>query len=133
MDSIEEINSPYENLLEMKVVERDEGFCRIGISHRKELTNPHGNFHGGAIASIIDTATVQGLRTIFPKGPYLTVDVNIRYKKPTYSPEIFAEARPRHLRGKFFISEIKVVDKENQLVAEAQVKSFLPGWEKGAK
>ncbi|KPK97506.1 MAG: hypothetical protein AMJ95_08540 [Omnitrophica WOR_2 bacterium SM23_72] len=131
MDSIEGINSPYENLLDMKVVARDEGFCKIGIAYRKELTNPHGNFHGGTIASIIDTATVQGLRTIFPKGPYLTVDVNIRYKKPTDSAEIFAEARPRHLRGKFFISEIKVVDKENQLVAEAQVKSFLPAWERG--
>ena len=131
MDSIEGINSPYENLLDMKVVARDEGFCKIGIAYRKELTNPHGNFHGGAIASIIDTATVQGLRTIFPKGPYLTVDVNIRYKKPTDSAEIFAEARPRHLKGKFFISEIRVVDKENQLVAEAQVKSFLPAWERG--
>lgn len=130
MNSMERINSPYENLLDMYIVDKSEGFCKIGISYRKELTNPHGNFHGGAISSIIDTATVQGLRTIFPKGPYLTVDVNIRYKKPTNSAEIFAEARPKHLKGKFFITEVKVIDKDNNLVAEAQVKSFLPAWEK---
>ena len=127
---MERINSPYEKLLDMYIVEKSEGFCKIGISYRKELTNPHGNFHGGAISSIIDTATVQGLRTIFPKGPYLTVDVNIRYKKPTNSAELFAEARPRQLKGKFFITEVKVMDKDNNLVAEAVVKSFLPAWEK---
>ena len=125
---MEHMNSPYENLLDMYIVEKRDGFCKIGISYRKELTNPHGNYHGGAIASIIDTAVVQGLRTIFPKGPYLTVDVNIRYKKPSKSRELFAEARPRHLRGKFFSTEIKVIDKEQNLVAEAQVKSFLPEW-----
>jgi len=130
MNSKERINSPYENLLDMYIVDKSEGFCKIGISYRKELTNPHGNFHGGAISSIIDTAAVQGLRTIFPKGPYLTADVNIRYKKPINSAEIFAEARPKQLKGKFFITEVKVIDKDNNLVAEAQVKSFLPAWEK---
>ena len=65
---METINSPYEQFLDMRIVEKREGFCKIGISYRKELTNPHGNYHGGTIASIVDTATVQGLRTIFPKG-----------------------------------------------------------------
>ena len=133
MNSMERINSPYENLLDMYIVDKSEGFCKIGISYRKELTNPHGNFHGGAISSIIDTAAVQGLRTIFPEGPYLTVDVNIRYKKPANSAEIFAEARPKHLKGKFFITEVKVIDKDNNLIAEAQVKSFLSAWGKSGR
>jgi uncharacterized protein (TIGR00369 family) len=125
---MEKINSPYESLLDMYVAEKREGFCRIGISYRKELTNPHGNFHGGVIASIIDTATVQGLRTIFPRGPYLTVSLEIRYKNPSNALEIFAEARPQHLRGKFFRSNVIVLDKEGRVIAESQVKSFLPTW-----
>ena len=125
---MERINSPYENLLDMYIAEKKEGFCKIGIAYRKELTNPHGNYHGGTIASIIDTAAVQGLRTIFAEGPYLTVDVNIRYKKASNSNELFAEARPQHLKGKFFKTEVKVLDKENKLIAEARVKSFLPQW-----
>ncbi len=123
---MEKIRSPYENLLQMYIKEKREGFCKIGLHYRKELTNPHANFHGGAILSIVDTATVQGLRTIFPQGPYLTVDLHIRFKAPSKSTEIFAEARPRHLRGKFFKSGIKILDKENKLIAEADVKSFLP-------
>lgn len=125
---MERMISPYENLLGMYIAEKRQGFCRIGMPYRKEITNPHGNIHGGAIASIIDTATVQGLRTIFSQGPYLTVDVSIRYKKPSSSLEIFAESRPRHLKGKFFVSDVRVIDKEGNILAEAQVKSFLPAW-----
>ena len=125
---MQKINSPYETLLDMYIVEKEQGYCKIGLSYRKELTNPHGNYHGGTIGSIIDTATVQGLRTIFPEGPYLTVDLRIRYKSPSNSPRIFAEARPRRLKGKFFVTDIAVLDKDNKLVAEAQAKSFLPRW-----
>lgn len=125
---MERINSPYENLLQMYIADKKEGFCKIGLLYKEELTNPHANFHGGALLSIVDTATVQGLRTIFPRGPYLTVDLRIRFKSPTRSAEIFAEARPKHLKGKFFKTDIKVLDKENKLIAEAEVKSFLPKW-----
>jgi uncharacterized protein (TIGR00369 family) len=125
---MEKMNSPYENLLEMYILEKREGFCRIGISYRKELTNPHGNFHGGVIASIVDTATVQGLRTIFPQGPYLTVDMNIRFRNSSNNSQILAEARPTHLRGKFFSTDVTVKDKDDKLIAEAKVKSFIPTW-----
>ena len=123
---MEKIKYPYENFLDMYIVEKKEGFCKIGLTYRKELTNPHGNFHGGVIASIIDTAAVQGLNTIFPKGSHLTVDLGIRYKNPSNAAEIFAEARPRHLKGKFFITDVRVLDRENKLIAWAKVKSFLP-------
>lgn len=126
---MQEINSPFEKLLKMHIMDRREGFCKIGITYRKDLTNPHGFFHGGAISSIIDTAAVQGLRTVFTQGPYFTVNLNIRYKNLTNSPEIFAEARPAHFKGKFFRTEVKVMDKENKLIAEAEVKSFLPKWD----
>jgi uncharacterized protein (TIGR00369 family) len=125
---MEKINSPYESLLDMYIVEKKEGFCKIGLSYRNELTNPHGNFHGGVIASVVNTATVQGLRTIFPQGPYLTVSLEIRYKDNSKASEIFAEARPTHLKGKFFKTDVKVLDTENKIIAEAQVKSFLPKW-----
>ena len=126
---MKKINSPYEDLLDLYICEKSEGFCKIGLTYRRELTNPHGNFHGGAIASIIDTAAVQGLRTIFPKGPYLTVSMEIRYKSPSNSPQIFAEARPEHLKGKFFKTSIRVLDKQGKVIAEAVAKSFLPKWE----
>ena len=129
---MEKINSPFENLLEMYIVEKREGFCKIGIRHRKDLTNPHGNFHGGLIASIIDTAAVQGLRTIYPQGPFLTVNLEIRYKNTSSDEEIFAESRPQYLKGKFFKSEVAVLNKAGNLIAQGYVKSFIPTYINGA-
>jgi uncharacterized protein (TIGR00369 family) len=125
---MEKIASPYENFLQMSIVEKREGFCKIKLCYRKELTNPHGNFHGGVIASIIDTATVQSLRTVMAQGPFLTVQLEIRYKSPSDSSELFAQAYPTHLKGKFFVTQVEVVDKDNHLIAEGKVKSFLPAW-----
>jgi uncharacterized domain 1 len=125
---MEKINSPYENFLGMQIVEKKPGFSRICLPYKKDLTNPYANFHGGAIAGIIDTAAVQSLRMIFPSGPYLTVSLEIRYKDSSNSSEIFAEARARHLRGKFFVIDVKVMDKESNIIAEGKVKSFLPDW-----
>jgi uncharacterized protein (TIGR00369 family) len=127
---MKKIDVPFEKLLKMYFVERKKGFCKIGMTYRKELTNPHGFYHGGAISSIVDTAAVQGIRTVFPNGPYYTVNMNIRYRNPSNSSEIFAEANSVHLKGKFFRTEVKVKDKENKLIAEAEVKSFLPNWDK---
>jgi uncharacterized protein (TIGR00369 family) len=125
---MEKIPSPFENFLGMYVVEEKEGACTIGLGFKKELTNFHGNFHGGVIASIIDTAAVQALRTLCAEGPFLTVGLEIRYKKPTMSSEIFAKAQAKQLRGKFFETEVSVIDKENNTVAQGQVKSLVPNY-----
>ena len=125
---MEIINSPYEKLLQMYIIERNEDTCKIGLRYRKDLTNPHGYFHGGVIAAIIDVAAVHALRTIFPQGPFFTVNLDVRYKQLAASGEIIAEARSRYLKGKFFETEVKVVNSQNELIAQARVKSFLPNY-----
>jgi acyl-CoA thioesterase len=126
---MERIPSPFENFLEMSLLEKGEGNCKIGLAYRKEVTNYHGVYHGGAIASLADTAAVQALRTI-QEGPYLTVKLAIQYKSPSQSPEIIAEAKTRQLKSKLFQSDIVVRDQEGKLIAEATVQSFLPSWQK---
>ncbi|MDD5005333.1 MAG: PaaI family thioesterase [Candidatus Omnitrophica bacterium] len=122
-------HSPFENFLKMYVAEKGKDFCKIGLSHRKDLTNPHGIFHGGVIASIADTAAVQSLHILYPTGgPYFTVSLSITYKNPTSAKEIFAEARSRHLRSKFFKTDVTITDSDNKLIAQAEVKSFLPNY-----
>ena len=56
---MEEIKSPFENFLKMYIIEKEAGFAKIGLKHRKEVCNPHDMFHGGAIASLADTAAVS--------------------------------------------------------------------------
>ena len=120
--------SPFEQFLKMYIVESGKDSCKIGLTHRKELTNPHGIFHGAVIASIADTAAVQALNNLFPVGPYYTVSLSVDYKNSSKAKEIFAQAKAKHLKAKFFKSDITITDSENKLIAQAQVKSFLPNW-----
>jgi acyl-coenzyme A thioesterase PaaI-like protein len=58
----------------------------------------------------------------------MTAEIKIRYKNPSKASEIFAAARTSHLQGKVFKSDVAITDSDNILVAEAEVKSFLPSW-----
>ena len=124
----EKIPSPFENFLGIYIIEKNEGTCRVGLDYKKEISNFHGDFHGGAIAALADTAAVQSLRALTLRGPYLTVNLDIRFKSPTKASTIIAEAKSSHLKGKVFRTDVRVMDTENKLIAAAVVKSFLPGW-----
>jgi acyl-CoA thioesterase len=124
---VEQIPSPFENFLGMRLVERGPGFSKISLAYRKEVSNFHGIFHGGAIASIADTGAVQALRTLHP-GPYLTAELNVKYKSASQAAEIFAEAKASHWKSKVFKTEIVIKDPAGKIVALATVKSFLPAW-----
>ena len=54
--------APFETLLGMKVIQIERGFCRIELPFRLELTQPAGIVHGGAIASLADTAVAVALK-----------------------------------------------------------------------
>jgi len=119
---------PFERLLQIYPVEKREGFSKIGLAYREELTNPHGHFHGGAIAAFVDMAVVQGLLTLPITGPFPTVELSVRFKHSSQSPEIFAEARPKQLKGKLFKTEVRIIDNRGKVIAEAEVKSFVLDW-----
>ena len=54
-------SSPYYRLLGMEVKEIKEGESRIGMPFKQGLTHPYGIVHGGAIASLADTAVAMAL------------------------------------------------------------------------
>ena len=124
----ETIPSSFEKFLGIYIIEKSEGACRVGLDYKKEVSNFHGDFHGGVIATLADTAAVQSLRTLTAYSPYLTVNLDIRFKKPTKAAQIVAEAKSSRVKGKFFRSEVRVTDSDDQLIAEVEVKSFLPKW-----
>ena len=54
--------SPFENLLGLQVEEANSERARVSLRHKTELTNFVGVVHGGALASLCDTAAVQALQ-----------------------------------------------------------------------
>ena len=131
--TVEKIPSPFENYLGIEIVEKQRGRCKVSLAYKKEVSNFHRDFHGGAIAALCDTAAVQSLRTLTPCHPYLTVNIDIRYKKPSQAPAILAEGEAAHVKGKLFRTHVRVMDPDGTLIAEAEIKSFLPRYKADPK
>ena len=65
-------------LLGAELLRIDPGFVEIGIDFRPELSQQHGFFHAGIVATIADTAGGFAGFTLFPPGAgVLTVEYKI--------------------------------------------------------
>ena len=112
--------SPYPMHLGIEIMERGEGFARLRLPYRKELTNPVGKLHGGAIASAADTAMAVAIGTIVKiPGGHSTVKLEIKYKAPVMDGAVIVEARVTRRKGKLFLAEAVITNGNGQIVATA--------------
>ncbi len=82
---------PYAQLLGIEVDEVDKGSATLGLNIRHELMQINGVVHGGAIASLIDTATAFAIIPFLePNERVTTVDLTISYLRPLTAGRITA-------------------------------------------
>lgn len=100
----------------------EPGRARMGVSVRKELLQLQGVMHGGAIASLIDTAVafaiVGGSQ---PGDRFTTVELKINYLLPIREGRVTAEARLIRDGRRIIVAECDVHDSTGQLAAKALV------------
>jgi len=85
---------PYAHLLGIELDDISEGVATLGLDVRKELKQNHGVVHGGAIASLIDTAMAFAIITLLaPREKVTTVDLTVSYLRPLTKGRITARAR----------------------------------------
>ena len=112
--------APYPLHLGIEIVDRGEGFARLRLPYRKELTNPVGKLHGGAIASVADTAMAVAIGSFVKiPGGHSTVKLEIKYKAPVTDGEVIAEGRVTRQKEKLFLAEALVTNGDGQVVATA--------------
>src|SRR5205823_14719222 len=74
---------PFARLLGIELENIASGTATLAVTVRKELTQNQGVVHGGAIASLIDTATALAIISLLPpKEKVTTVDLAISYLRP---------------------------------------------------
>ena len=92
----------------------------MAIQVRKELTQNHGVVHGGAIASLIDTATAFAIISLLaPKEKVTTVDLAISYLRPVTGGRLRAVATVVRAGRRLFVVSADVIDKQGKLTATA--------------
>lgn len=111
--------SPYYRLLGMEITEIREGESTIQMLFREELTHPYGIVHGGAIASLADSAVAMALiGLVEPKDRITTIEFKINFFVPISKGELMASAKIIHKGSKTAVGDVEVVNEEGKLVAK---------------
>ena len=66
--------------LGLRVEEVRRGYCRLRLPFKPDLLQAAGIMHGGAIATLLDSALVPAIgATLPPKSQYSTVDLHVQF------------------------------------------------------
>jgi acyl-CoA thioesterase len=111
---------PYARLLGIKLAKATLGEATLTLAIRPELSQNHGVVHGGAIASLIDTATAFAILTLLgPEERVTTVDLSISYLRPGFEGQLTATARVLRQGRRLLATSAEVTDNAGTLLATA--------------
>ncbi len=117
-EAIESI--PYAQLLGIEVVELASGFAKLSLVIKDELKRNYGIVHGGAIASLIDSATAFATLTLIEAGQRTTtIDLTVNFLRPLSSGRATAIAKVVRGGKRIVVVSAEVQDDAGKLVATA--------------
>lgn len=111
---------PFVQLIGMELVELEIGEAKIRLDMRDELRQPYGLLHGGATASLIDTATAFAiLGTLAEDEIASTVDLTIQYLRPHTEGSITCMAKVTRAGKRLLFVSAEVENDQGKLIATA--------------
>ena len=125
-------NAPYSNLLGLNYDDIRKDYACMRLPYKKDLEQPAGIIHGGAIASLIDTAVVGAIFSNVKEMPkqIVTVDMHIHYLAAAKKEHLIAHAAVRRRGRTMVYLEVDVVSEEtNKNIAHGEL-GFMMLYEK---
>ena len=113
-------NVPFARLLGFELVGLESKEATLKLQMRDELRQPYGVLHGGATASLIDTAMAFAVRTCVPEDVQTTtIDLTVHYLRPHSSGEVFCTAKVVRAGKRILTVSAEVYNEERKLIATA--------------
>ena len=111
---------PYAALLGIELEEVGIGHATLRLPFKKNLTQNHGVVHGGAVASLVDTAMAIAIIPLLqPRERVTTVDLTISYLRPVTSGVMSATAKVVRHGRRLIVVSADVVNSSQTLTATA--------------
>jgi uncharacterized protein (TIGR00369 family) len=111
---------PFARLLGMELVAAGQGTATLRLSITDDLRQIHGVMHGGATASLIDTATAFAIVPMMgPDEKFSTVDLMVNYLRPLKQGRATARARVLRFGKRLITVAADVLDDSGDLSATA--------------
>jgi uncharacterized protein (TIGR00369 family) len=114
--------TPFISLLGMTIERYEPDDVTMRLAFRPELTNDGAAYHGGVVASAIDTAGALAAWSNhdFDKGARAsTVSMTVQYIGGARSSDLVMHARARKRGRELIFTDIEVTDAAGKLVAQA--------------
>ena len=111
---------PYPSLLGFELVDLKFGEAILKLKMRDELRQPYGLLHGGATASLIDTAMAFACISCLAEGEQtVTIDLTVHYLRPHSEGEVFCAAKVVRDGKRIQTVSAEVVNEDGKLLATA--------------
>lgn len=111
---------PFAKFMGIELVELERGKAVLRLSARDDLRRNGGMLHGGATASLIDTAAAFVIMTLLsPEQTTTTIDLTIHYLRPVITGQANAHARIVRSGRRIIIAAVDVFDETETLLATA--------------
>ena len=109
-------NDAFSQWLGIDVLETREGFCRLKMVLREEMTNGFKIAHGGITYSLADSALAFASNG---RGDHaVSIETNIAHTRPVHiGDELFATATEKSHTRRFGIYDIEITNGRGELVA----------------
>jgi uncharacterized protein (TIGR00369 family) len=112
----------FTNLLGIEIDHVDKDGALLGVEVKKDLLNVQGVMHGGAIASLVDTAVAIAIAGASETDlKFTTVEMKINYLSPVSQGRVRASARLIRNGRRIIVAECDVLDWKEKLVAKGLV------------
>ncbi|HEX6184631.1 MAG TPA: PaaI family thioesterase [Pyrinomonadaceae bacterium] len=115
-------------LMNMRLVEVEEGRAVFAVEPDERHYNGIGIAHGGLAATLLDSALGCAINTAMPAGRvFTTLEMKINYVRPMRreTGEVRCEARVLHAGGRVATAEGRIVDTEGKLYAHGTATCML--------
>ena len=111
---------PYAQLLGINFEDATRGTATLSLSARPELERFGGIMHGGALASLADTASAFAvLSTLEPEEQTVTVDLTLHYLRPATAGKLTAHARVLRAGRRVATVSVEILNESGALVVTA--------------
>ncbi len=120
--SVSTVNEPFFELLGLQPEEVTPEFCRMRLPFKADLQQARGLVHGGAIASLIDSAGFLAIKAASTDiiGSS-TISMTVNYLAPARQIDLVAEARILRRGRSIVFLEVDILAPDGERVAKGQL------------
>ena len=110
----------FHELLGLELLDKDDGEANVVLDAEDRHLNAHGTVHGGAIATLVDTAMGAAVTATEGGERPVTIEMKVTYLEPGMPGRLIANACVRKRGKRITIVEAEVTqDGSDDLIAHA--------------